>query len=353
MNYPTRYHCSGTNTTTIPALIGKGGLIISDSINHNSLVVGSRTSGAVIRVFKHNDADDLEQVVRQAIIDGQPNTHRPWTKILIMVEGIYSMEGEMSPLPEIVRIKKQYKCYLYVDEAHSIGAVGPTGRGVCDHFNVDPADVDILMGTFTKSFGAVGGYVAADKNIIEFMRAHSAGHVYSASISPPATQQIISALRIIAGETHGNLGQQKIQQLRSNANYFRQRMMDMNMHVLGTFDSPVVPVMLYNPSKIGAFGREALKVGIAAVVVGFPASPLILSRVRFCLSAAHTPEQLKVACDLLEKVGGRMGMLYNRPMIYMYLPEFIVRWLEQHNSFPISKPFNFSKPTRLAKTLSN
>merc|ERR1740130_2077843 len=145
----------GTNSTGIPALIGKGGLIISDNNNHSSIVAGARSSGAHIKVFQHNDAQNLEAVVRRAIIEGQPRTHRPWSKILIMVEGIYSMEGELCPLASIIAVKKKYNCYLYVDEAHSIGALGKQGGGICEQSGVDPTDVDVLMGTFTKSFGAV------------------------------------------------------------------------------------------------------------------------------------------------------------------------------------------------------
>jgi serine palmitoyltransferase len=151
-----------TNSTSIPSLIGKGGLIISDSLNHASIVMGCRSTGAKIKVFRHNDPEDLERVLRQSIAEGQPRTHRDWKKILVVVEGIYSMEGEILRLPEIVAVKKKYKAYLYVDEAHSIGALGKTARGVCDYWGVDPADVDILMGTFTKSFGSVGGYIASD-----------------------------------------------------------------------------------------------------------------------------------------------------------------------------------------------
>jgi len=123
-----------TNSTTIPVICGRGDLIISDMLNHASIVVGCRSSGASIKVFKHNDPKHLEQVVRKAIIEGQPRTNRPWKKILIVVEGIYSMEGEILCLPEVVEIKKRYNCYLYVDEAHSIGALGKTGRGVCEYW---------------------------------------------------------------------------------------------------------------------------------------------------------------------------------------------------------------------------
>ena len=135
-------------------------MIISDSINHNSIVTGARASGAKIKTFPHDDMAAVEKIVRKAIISGQPRTHRPWKKILIIVEGVYSMEGEVCDLAKVVEIKKKYKCYLYLDEAHSIGAVGKSGRGVCEYSGVDTNDIDILMGTFTKSFGAIGGYIA-------------------------------------------------------------------------------------------------------------------------------------------------------------------------------------------------
>lgn len=131
----------GVNATTIPALMGPETLIISDSLNHTSIVNGSRGSNSMIRVFKHNTPEHLEQVLREAIVHGQPRHHRPWKKILVMVEGIYSMEGEICDLKEIVRIAKKYKAYIYVDEAHSIGALGSSGRGVCEYTGVDPSEI--------------------------------------------------------------------------------------------------------------------------------------------------------------------------------------------------------------------
>jgi serine palmitoyltransferase len=302
----------GTNSTGIPSLIGKGGLLISDSNNHSSIVVGARTSGAAIKVFAHNDPEDLEAVLREAILEGQPRTHRPWKKIMIMVEGIYSMEGQMCPLAAIVALKKKYRCYLYVDEAHSIGAIGPTGRGICEHAKVNPADVDILMGTFTKSFGAVGGYVAGNRDLIAYLRAHCAGSVYSASISPPATQQVISAMKIIMGEDGTDIGKKKLTALRENSNMFRRLIHAMGCHVLGDWDSPIVPVMLYNPAKIPCFSRECLRRGIAVVVVGFPASPLLLARTRFCISAAHKKEDLEEAVKIIGEVAAQVGIRYGQ-----------------------------------------
>ena len=252
----------GTNSTGIPALVGKGGLIISDANNHASIACGARTSGSVIRVFKHNDVRSLEAVLRHAIISGQPKSHRPWTKILILIEGIYSMEGEICPLAEIVALKNKYHAYLFVDEAHSIGAIGENGRGICEYSGVDPKDVDVLMGTFTKSFGAVGGYIAADKNVVDFLRANSAGSVYSSSISPPAVQQVISAFKIMLHEDGTTIGRNKLDSLRENSNYFRQRLINMGCHVLGDWDSPIVLLMLYHPAKIASFSTECLKRGV-------------------------------------------------------------------------------------------
>lgn len=146
-----------TNSMILPVLVGPGDLVISDALNHASIVNGVRGSGAKVKVFKHNNAGHLERVLRNSIADGQPRTHRPWKKVLVVVEGIYSMEGEMCNLAAIVEVKKKYKAYLYLDEAHSIGALGRTGRGVCEQLGVDTADIDIMMGTFTKSFGSCGG----------------------------------------------------------------------------------------------------------------------------------------------------------------------------------------------------
>lgn len=301
-----------TNSTGIPSLIGgKGTLLISDANNHTSIVVGARSSGANIKVFEHNNARHLEAVIRKAIVDGQPKTHRPWAKIIIVCEGIYSMEGEFCPLDEIVAIKKKYKCYLYVDEAHSIGALGATGRGIAEYKGVDTKDIDILMGTFTKSFGGVGGYIASSKELCDFVRVSSSGTMYSQGINPPTTQQVISAMKIIMGEDGTDLGQRKLTALRDNANFFRQAVKDIGMHVLGDTDSPIVPIMLYNSSKIPAFSRECFDRGLAVVVVGFPATPLLLSRCRFCISAAHTREDLEQAVAKLAEVAHEVGIKYN------------------------------------------
>ncbi|OCT65118.1 hypothetical protein XELAEV_18041357mg [Xenopus laevis] len=306
-----------TNSMNIPALVGKGCLILSDELNHSSLVLGARLSGATIRIFKHNKMQSLEKLLRDAIVQGQPRTHRPWKKILIVVEGIYSMEGSIVRLPDVIALKKKYKAYLYLDEAHSIGALGPNGRGVVDYFGLDPRDVDIMMGTFTKSFGSAGGYIGGSKVLIDYLRAHSHSSAYATSMSPPVAQQIISSMKCIMGEDGSTVGRKHVEQLAENTKYFRHRLTEMGFIIYGNSDSPVVPLMLYMPAKIGAFGREMLKRNIGVVVVGFPATPIIESRARFCVSAAHTKEMLDAALREINEVGDLLQLKYSR---HLFVP---------------------------------
>uniref|UniRef100_A0A673ZRI0 serine C-palmitoyltransferase n=1 Tax=Salmo trutta TaxID=8032 RepID=A0A673ZRI0_SALTR len=307
-----------TNSMNIPALTGKGCLILSDELNHASLVLGARLSGSTIRVFKHNNMQSLEKMLRDAIVHGQPRTHRPWKKILILVEGIYSMEGSIVRLPEVIALKKRYRAYLYLDEAHSIGALGPGGRGVVDYFGLDPRDVDVMMGTFTKSFGAAGGYIGGRKELMEYLRSHSHSAVYAASMSPPVVEQIIASMKCIMGEDGTTLGRDRVQQLAENTLYFRRKLTEMGFIIYGNNDSPVVPMMLYMPAKIGAFGREMLKRNIGVVVVGFPATPIIESRARFCISAAHTKDMLDTALSVISEVGDLLQVKYSRQKRLIY-----------------------------------
>lgn len=300
-----------TNGTTIPALMGDQSLIISDALNHTSIVNGARSSSSAIRVFKHNQPEHLEEVLREAIIKGQPRHHRAWKKILVMVEGIYSMEGNICRLAEIVDVCKKYKAFLYVDEAHSIGALGKTGRGICEHCGVNPDDVDILMGTFTKSFSGMGGYIASSQAVIDFIRSNSAGVVTHTSMSPIVSQQVLTAFRVIMGEDGTSVGQHKLTSLISNSNYFRSRMVDLGLHVYGDYDSPIIPVLIYFPGKVAAFSRECLARGVAVVVVGFPATSIIYSRARFCISAGLTREDIDKAISVIDEVATLLCLKYS------------------------------------------
>ncbi|KAJ9488894.1 hypothetical protein VN97_g4392 [Penicillium thymicola] len=301
----------GTNATVFPALVSKGCLLISDELNHASIRFGARLSGASIAMFKHNDMKDLELRLREAISQGQPRTHRPWKKILVVVEGLYSMEGSMCNLPGLVQLKRRYKFNLFVDEAHSIGAIGPKGRGVCDYFSIDTSEVDILMGTLTKSFGANGGYIAADKVMIDQLRATNPGVYFGESPAPAVLSQISSALRIISGEFVPGQGEERLQRLAFNSRYLRLGLKRLGFIVYGHDDSPIVPLLLFNPAKMPAFSHEMLRRKISVVVVGYPATPLVSSRARFCVSAAHTKDDLDRVLTACDEIGNVLQLKFS------------------------------------------
>ncbi|GAA6021470.1 hypothetical protein JCM11491_006506 [Sporobolomyces phaffii] len=314
-----------TNSTTLPALMCKGCLIISDELNHSSIRFGARLSGAMVRMYKHNDMDDLENLLRECISQGQPRTHRPWKKILLIVEGLYSMEGTMVDLPRILELKQTYKFYLYVDEAHSIGALGPRGRGVCDYFGVDPKSVDILMGTFTKSFGAAGGYIAGSHELISALRLHSHAQNYAEAMSPPVVAQICVSMGSIMGleateivpslaslpehVMDGREGQDRLRRLAFNCQYLSGGLRKLGFIVYGHQDSPIVPMLIFAPGKMGLFSRLMLeRYKIIVVVVAYPATPIVSSRIRYCLSAAHTKADLDRILRATDEIGGILGL---------------------------------------------
>ncbi|KAK4690029.1 serine palmitoyltransferase, partial [Tremellales sp. Uapishka_1] len=349
-----------TNSTTIPALVGKGCLVISDEFNHASIRFGTRLSGASVRWFKHNDMNALEQLLRECISQGQPRTHRPWKKIMVIVEGIYSMEGSFVDLPNLLELKKRYKFYIYLDEAHSIGAVGPNGRGVCDYFGIEPREIDILMGTFTKSFGAAGGYIAGKKDLIDRLRVKSHAMVYAESMSPPVLAQIISSMSSIMGVSpplatpaheesdnmsvvsrptvygpapasylppwmnlspnllNGTEGRERLRRLAFNSRYLSTGLRRLGFIVYGHRDSPIIPLLLFNPAKMPMFSRMMLdrlgpeKTPVVVVVVAYPATPLISSRVRFCLSASHTKNDIDLILRACDEIGDVLDLKHGK-----------------------------------------
>ena len=277
-----------TNSTLIPLLVSKGDLVLSDSLNHSSLIIGMKSSTEEIKIFKHNDMNDLKSKLDEVKKKGLKNGKQP-NKVLVIVEGLYSMEGEFCKLKEIIALKKIYGFYLYVDEAHSIGCLGPTGRGIVEQLGCSFDEVDILMGTFSKSFASAGGYIASDKKTIQFLKNNSYSYVYGNPMSPVAAQQIISCMEIIQSPE----GKRKISQLRKNSIALRTKFIDAGCHVLGDLESPVIPVMIYHPAKIKDISRICLKNGVAIVVVGYPACPIDACRIRFCVSAGHTSEDIE------------------------------------------------------------
>ncbi|CAG2102135.1 unnamed protein product [Medioppia subpectinata] len=298
-----------TNSTNIATFAGKGCLILGDEYNHASLKSGSYISGATYRSFRHNNMNDLETKIRDSIALGDTKSGQKWKKIVIIVEGVYSMEGSIANLPELIRLKKKYKCYLYVDEAHSIGAIGPNGRGITDFYGCDPNDIDLLMGTFTKSFGASGGYIAGPRHVIDRIRAYTQS-AYATNMSAPIAQQIISVVKVLIGETDGTDGIERINRLSENTKYFRKRLKEMGFIVLGHPESPVIPILLYFPAMISPFVRLGLNRGIATVGAGYPATTLTTNRIRFCMSSAHNQQMLERALNIISQIGDEFNIKY-------------------------------------------
>jgi serine palmitoyltransferase len=295
-----------TNSTLIPAVVcdetgsAKGVLILSDELNHKSIVEGCRLSGATIKSVKHSDMEYLESVLSEETRKGT------WKKIFLFVEGVYSMEGGYCKIREVVKLKRKYGCYVWLDEAHSIGGVGPSGRGVTELFNVPTKYIDIMMGTFTKSFGSAGGYIASSRALCDQVRRLSVGFIEASSMTPVCAQQALSAFKAMQSVR----GMKKIKQLRENCDYFRQQLVDLGCRVVGDLHSPVVCAMLVHPEKIALFSNECLKRNLAVVVVGFPATPVLLSRVRFCVSASHTQRDLDKVVEILNQVVDIVGIRY-------------------------------------------
>ncbi|CAD0199623.1 unnamed protein product [Chrysodeixis includens] len=292
----------GTNTLGLPGLLGPGTLALSDQNNHASLILGLRVARAAVRVFRHNDVRHLEQLARAAIAEGR------WRNIVIVVEGVYSMEGSIVPLAAIVALKKRLGLQLYLDEAHSVGALGARGRGVTDLAGVNPHDVDVLMGTFTKSFGAAGGYIAGSARLVRWLRAHGHAHSYAHAMAPPVVQQILSAMRLLDTPA----GRHRVQALRENTHYFRTKLREMGVVTFGHEDSPVVPMLVYTFSKMAATVERLTARGVATVGVGFPATPLNKARIRFCLSASHSRAQLDACVAAVRDVADELGLRYSR-----------------------------------------
>ncbi|KAA1125010.1 serine palmitoyltransferase component [Puccinia graminis f. sp. tritici] len=299
------------NSTTFPAIAAKGTLIISDEFNHSSIRFGSRLSGGMVRQYKHNDMNHLAKLLRESISQGQPRTHRPWKKIIVVVEGIYSMEGTIVNLPALYALKAIYKFYLYVDEAHSIGALGPRGRGVCDYFGLDPEEIDIMMGTLTKSFGASGGYIAGKASIIRALRAKNHSSVYG----PPSRLANPHHRRLIRIPPRSSLVRSSRRAKNAfvdspfNARYLSSGLRKLGFIVYGDRDSPIIPLLIFHPGKMLQFSRMMLeRYAIVVVVVAYPATPLVSSRVRFCVSASHTKEDIDKILIATDQIGELLGL---------------------------------------------
>eukprot|EP00866_Antonospora_locustae_P000006 jgi/Antlo1/6/2026 len=293
-----------TNTCTIPVFTGEGDLIVSDEYNHASIIYGARLSRACVKTFPHNNVRELEKTLRYWISQGQPISHKAWRRVFVLTEGIYSMEGTTLRLPEILELRKRYKFYLFIDEAHSIGAIGATGRGICEYFGVDFKCIDMLMGTFSKSFNGVGGYIAGSRRIVNFLRHECDAARYGEQLSPVVAKQVLVALRYVKSEE----GRKLPAALRENSIYMRKRLLSMGYTVYGAWDSPVIPLMIFSPGKVGEFSRLCKERGLAVVIVGHPATSFFTCRARLCMSAALNKKDIDIAIRIIDEVGKTLGL---------------------------------------------
>lgn len=280
------------NSGVIACLTGRDDYIICDDRDHASIVDGRRLSFSTSLKYKHNDMEDLERQLQKC---------RPEAVKLIVVDGVFSMEGDLANLPEIIRLKHKYNATVMVDEAHGIGVFGKNGRGVCDYFGLTD-EVDIIMGTFSKSLASIGGFVAADKSIINWLRHNARTYIFSASNTPAATAAAMEALHIIQNEP------ERIEALWDVTNYALERFRE-NGFEIGDTQSPIIPLYVRDTDKTFMVTKLAFEEGVFINPVIPPACAPQDTLVRFALMATHTKEQVDTAVQRLVKVFKQLEIL--------------------------------------------
>lgn len=280
------------NSGVLANVCGREDYIICDDRNHASIVDGRRLSFATCLKFKHNDMADLEKQLQKC---------RPESIKLIVVDGVFSMEGDLANLPEIVRLKKKYNASIYVDEAHGLGVFGREGRGVCDHFGVTD-DVDIIMGTFSKSLASIGGFVAADFDTINYLRHTCRTYIFSASNSPAATAAAMEALHIIRKEP------ERMEHLWKVTRYALRRFREEGFEI-GETESPIIPLYVRDVEKTFLVTKLAYDNGVFINPVIPPACAPQDTLVRFALMATHKEEQVERGVQALKKIFVGKGII--------------------------------------------
>ena len=273
------------NSGVVSCLTGRDDYVICDDRDHASIVDGRRLSFSTCLKYKHNDMEDLEKQLKKC---------RPEAVKLIVVDGVFSMEGDLANLPEIIRLKHKYNATVMVDEAHGLGVFGKQGRGVCDHFGLRD-EVDLIMGTFSKSLASIGGFIASDKYIINWLRHNARTYIFSASDTPAATACAMEALHIIQNEP------ERIEHLWDVTNYALKLFRE-NGFEIGATESPIIPLYVRDVDKTFLVTRRAFEEGVFINPVSPPACAPQDTLVRFALMATHTKEQVKTAVDKLLKV---------------------------------------------------
>jgi len=268
-----------TNETTIGHLFGPGDLILHDALAHNSLMQGAILSGARRRPFAHNDWRQLDDILDEIRHD--------YRRVLIVIEGVYSMDGDFPDLPSFIDIKKRHQAFLMVDEAHSIGTMGPHGRGIGEHYQVDPRDVDIWMGTLSKSFGSCGGYIAGCQELVEYLKYTAPGFVYSVGLSPPNCAAALAALRVLEEEPD------RVARLQANARLFLRLAQERGLNTGFSNETAVVPVIIGNSLHALRLSRALFERGINVQPILYPAVEEQASRLRFFITCLHSDEQIR------------------------------------------------------------
>ncbi len=280
------------NSGVLAVICGREDYIICDERDHASIVDGRRLSFAKQLKFRHNDMADLEKQLQKC----EPNAIK-----LIVVDGVFSMEGDLANLPEIVRLKKKYNASLMVDEAHGIGVFGKEGRGVCDHFGLTD-DVDIIMGTFSKSLASIGGFIAADSDTINYLRHFCRTYIFSASNTPAATAAAMEALHIMRSEP------ERMEHLWQTTHYALRRFREEGFEI-GDTESPIIPLYVRDVDKTFIVTKLAFDNGVFINPVIPPACAPQDTLVRFALMATHTEEQVERGVQVLRKVFKELDIL--------------------------------------------
>lgn len=270
-----------TNVSTIAQVMGEGDLILHDALCHNSILVGVKLSGAARRAFPHNDLATLERLLVE--------NRGLYRNALIVTEGLFSMDGDVPPLADLVALKRRFGCWLMVDEAHALGCVGARGRGSFEETGVAPGDVDIWMGTLSKTLAATGGYIAGSATLIELLRGHAAGFVYSVALAPALAAAAEQALALLTAEP------ERVARLQGNASAFLAAAREAGLETGSAGPYGIVPIIVGDSLLAAKLSERLLALGINVMPVMFPAVPMQGARLRFFLSALHGAEQIEAA----------------------------------------------------------
>ncbi|OQB31886.1 MAG: 8-amino-7-oxononanoate synthase [Bacteroidetes bacterium ADurb.Bin174] len=280
------------NAGVIPCLTGREDYLIFDDSDHASIIEGKRLSFSKQLKFRHNNMEDLERLLKKC---------EPEKTKVIVVDGVFSMEGDVVKLPEIVALSKKYNASIMVDEAHSLGVFGKTGAGVCEHFNVIE-DVDLIMGTFSKSLGTIGGFIAADENIINFLKHHSRTLIFSASITPASTACVIEALNVMKEETW------RQKKLWENTERAKSQFVQLGFDT-GFSETPIIPLYVRDNTKTFMLTTMLMNDGVFINPVVSPAVRSEDTLIRYSLMATHTFEQIDESVEKIAKAARALGVI--------------------------------------------